>query len=151
MPVSSRDVRTVQVAYPQIYFACHTRHIRRASTPSRLSASDSTLLAHLDEDEPVRPTALARHLGLAASTMSAAIARLVRQGYITTATVARDRRATELRLSSKGAEAMQAASVLDADRVTRMLGTLRPAERRQALAGLALLARAARAAQGGRR
>ena len=59
MPVSDRDVRLVQVAYPQIYFACHTRHVRRASTVTQLSATDSTLLAHLDEDESVRPTTLA--------------------------------------------------------------------------------------------
>jgi hypothetical protein len=45
MAVSERDVRMVQVAYPQIYFACHTRHVRRASTPTRLSATDSTLRA----------------------------------------------------------------------------------------------------------
>lgn len=149
MAVSNRDVRAVQVAYPQIYFACHTRHIRRASTPARLSATDSTLLAHLDEDEPVRPTSLARHLGLAASTMSAAIARLVKHGYITHATAPRDKRATELRLSRKGADAMQASSVLDRERVTAMLARLKPTQRRQALDGLALLARAARAGNGG--
>ena len=43
MPVSNRDVRLVQVAYPQIYFACHTRHIRRASTGTRLSAAIARL------------------------------------------------------------------------------------------------------------
>jgi len=151
MAVSNRDVRAVQVAYPQIYFACHTRHIRRASTPTHLSAADSTLLAHLDEDEPVRPTALARHLGLAASTMSAAIARLAGHGYVTHAAAPRDKRATELRLSRKGAAAMQASSVLDQDRVAAMLARLRPPHRRQALKGLALLARAARTTNGGTR
>jgi len=108
MAVSNRDVRTVQVAYPQIYFACHTRHVRRASTPTRLSAADSTLLAHLDEEEPVRPTTLARHLGLAASTMSAAIARLAAHGYVVPQAAAGDKRATELRLSKKGAPGKQA-------------------------------------------
>ena len=145
MPVSNRDVRLVQVAYPQIYFACHTRHIRRASTPERLSAADSTLLAHLDEDGPVRSTALARHLGVANSTLSAAIARLARQGYVIQARDAADRRAIELRLSRKGAAAMQASSVLDMPLVRKMLEQLKPRERRRALDGLALLARAARA------
>ena len=145
MPVSNRDVRLVQVAYPQIYFACHTRHIRRASTPERLSAADSTLLAHLDEDRPVRSTALARHLGVANSTLSAAIARLARQGYVIQARDAADRRAIELRLSRKGAAAMQASSVLDTPLVRKMLEQLKPGERRRALDGLALLARAARA------
>jgi len=145
MPVSNRDVRLVQVAYPQIYFACHTRHIRRASTPERLSAADSTLLAHLDEQRPVRSTALARHLGVANSTLSAAIARLAKQGYVIQARHAADRRAIELRLSRTGAAAMQASSVLDSPLVKKMLEHLTPAERKRALAGLALLARAARA------
>lgn len=134
----------MQVAYPQIYFACHTRHIRRASTAERLSAADSTLLAHLDEQRPVRSTALARHLGVSNSTLSAAIARLASHSYVTQSRDAADRRAIELRLSRKGAAAMQASSVLDTPRVRRMLEQLTPAERTRALAGLALLARAAR-------
>ena len=146
MPVTNRDVRLVQVAYPQIYFACHTRHIRRASTPHRLSAADSTLLAHLDEERPVRSTVLARHLGVANSTLSAAIARLAAQGYVIQSRDAGDRRAVELRLSRKGATAMQASSVLDTPLVKQLLGHLSPAERKRALGGLALLARAARAA-----
>jgi DNA-binding MarR family transcriptional regulator len=145
MPVSNRDVRLVQVAYPQIYFACHTRHIRRASTPERLSAADSTLLAHLDEQRPVRSTALARHLGVANSTLSAAIARLAKQGYVIQARHAADRRAIELRLSRTGAAAMQASSVLDSPLVKKMLEHLTPAERTRALDGMGLLARAARA------
>src|SRR5215218_6421378 len=99
MPVSNRDVRVVQTAYPQIYFACHTRHVRRASTATQLSATDSTLLAHLDEDESVRPTALAEHLGLAASTLSAAIGRLNALGYVVQRRDAKDGRAIDLRLS----------------------------------------------------
>lgn len=149
MAVSDRDVRLVQVAYPQIYFACHTRHVRRASTPTRLSATDSTLLAHLDERTAVRPTALATHLGLAASTMSAAIQRLTAHGYIVRSRDAGDGRAFDLRLSSKGAAAMQASSVLDTPRVRRMLDRLSPRDRKRALDGIGLLARAARSAPGG--
>ncbi len=148
MPVSNRDVRMVQVAYPQIYFACHTRHVRRASTTAQLSATDSTLLAHLDEDEPVRATALAKHLGLAASTMSAAIARLATLGYVIQQRDGTDRRAVQLRLSAKGASAMQASSVLESARVKKMLAHLTPAERKSALAGLSLLGKAARQANG---
>ena len=144
MPVSNRDVRVVQVAYPQIYFACHTRHVRRASTPTQLSATDSTLLAHLDEKEAVRATALAKHLGLAASTLSAAIARLAALGYVVQRRGADDGRAVDLLLSAKGAAAMQASSVLESARVKKMLGKLTDGERRQALGGLSLLARAAR-------
>ena len=151
MAVSNRDVRMVQVAYPQIYFACHTRHIRRASTPARLSAADSTLLAHLDEQRATRPTALAKHLGVAASTLSAAINRLAKLGYVTLDKAAADGRAVDLRLTAKGAAAMQASSVLDADLVAKMLARLGSAERRRALEGIGLLAKGARLAQGGRK
>jgi DNA-binding MarR family transcriptional regulator len=150
MPVSDRDVREVQAGYPQIYLACHTRHIRRRSTAARLSATDSSLLAHLDEAEPVRPTVLAKHLGVAASTLSAAIARLTTHGYIIQRRDAMDKRAVDLLLSAKGVQAMQATSVLEAPRVRRMLEQLTAAERRRALDGLALLARAARGTNGGR-
>jgi DNA-binding MarR family transcriptional regulator len=151
MPVSNRDVRLVQVAYPQIYFSCHTRHVRRASTATQLSATDSTLLAHLDENDSVRATMLAKHLGLAASTLSAAIARLAVLGYVVQRRDASDRRAIDLLLSAKGAAAMQASSVLDSDRVKKMLERLKPGQRARALDGLALLGRAARAANGGGR
>jgi DNA-binding MarR family transcriptional regulator len=148
MPVSNRDVRLVQVAYPLIYFACHTRHVRRASTSTQLSATDSTLLAHLDEDDAVRPTVLARHLSVASSTLSAAIARLGALGYVIQRRDGKDARAIDLRLSAKGAAAMQASSVLESQRVARMLSKLRPAERKRALDGLTLLGKAARASQG---
>lgn len=150
MSVSNRDVRLVQVAYPQIYFACHTRHIRRASTAVRLSAADSTLLAHLDEERATRPTDLAKHLGLANSTLSAAISRLARLGYVALDRAARDGRVVDLRLTAKGASAMQASSVLDAPLVSRMLACLSSLERKRALAGIILLAKGARLAQGAR-
>ena len=146
MAVSNRDVRLVQVAYPQIYFACHTRHIRRATTATRLSAADSTLLAHLDEERATRPTRLAKHLSLANSTLSAAIARLAKLGYASLARASKDGRAVDLRLTTKGAAAMQASSVLDADLVAKMLGHLSPAERKRALDGIGLLAKGAQRA-----
>jgi DNA-binding MarR family transcriptional regulator len=151
MPVTNRDVRLVQVAYPQIYFACHTRHIRRASTATRLSAADSTLLAHLDEDRATRPTELAKHLGLAASTLSAAINRLGKLGYVSLGKAISDGRAVDLRLTAKGAAAMQASSVLDAALVAKMLAQLSSTERNRALEGIGLLAKGARLAQGARK
>ena len=151
MAVTNRDVRLVQVAYPQIYFACHTRHIRRASTGTRLSAADSTLLAHLDEDRATRPTRLARHLGLANSTLSAATTRLAKLGYVSLERSSKDGRAVDLRLTAKGAAAMQASSVLDSDLVAKMLVHLSSAQRKRALEGIGLLAKGARLAQGERK
>ena len=148
MTVIHEEVRLVQVCYPQIYFACHTRHVRRASTATQLSASDSTLLAHLDERDAVRATALAKHLGLAASTLSAAIARLASLGYVIQRRHAKDGRAVDLLLSPRGAAAMQASSVLESARVMKMLGQLTAAERKRALDGLTLLGKAARKVNG---
>ena len=139
---ASHDVRIVQTCYPQIYLACHTRHVRAASSPHRLSARDSSLLAHLDEKRPIAPSELARHLGVGASTMSAAIKRLVRLGYVEQDRHPDDARRVRLCLSTKGASAMRDASVLDPGRVRRVLARLPPTDRRAALSGLALLARA---------
>lgn len=148
MPVSNRDVRIVQTAYPQIYFACHTRHVRRASTATQLSATDSTLLAHLDEERAVRATVLAAHLGLAASTLSAAISRLAALGYVVQQRDPDDGRAIDLLLSKRGAAAMQASSVLESARVRAMLSALSPSDRKRALDGLSLLGKAARTTNG---
>jgi len=49
-----------------------------------------------------------------------------------------------LRLSAAGARAMQAGSVLETSRVAAMLARLNAADRRRAIDGLALLARASR-------
>ena len=137
------DVRIVQTCYPQIYLACHTRHTRAASTAHRLSARDSSLLAHLDERRPSTPSDLARHLGVARSTMSAALKRLRALGYIAVTDDAADRRNVLLRLAPTGAAAMRATSVLEPARVRRVLAALSPDDRRDALRGLELLARAA--------
>jgi DNA-binding MarR family transcriptional regulator len=136
-------IAAVQRCYPKIYLACHVDHVRAASTPYRLSASHSALLAHLDEDEAITAGKLARHLGVAASSLSASLNRLETLGYLTRRARPRDRRTIEVRLTPKGAEAMSATSVLDRERVGGLLARLTPAERKRAIDGLELLARAA--------
>jgi DNA-binding MarR family transcriptional regulator len=138
------DVFEVQRLYPQIYIACHTDHVRAASTKWRISSQDASILVHLDRDFGLSPRALADHLGVAPSTLSAAIARLADLGYLTNRPNDTDRRKRELRLTARGAQAIASTSVLDAERVRVLLKKLKPAERKAALNGLALLARAAR-------
>lgn len=138
------DVRTIQILYPQIYMACHTQHTRARSTAHRLSAHDATVLAHLDQRTPTRPAALARHLGVGAPTLSAALSRLQSLGYVDRRRGDGDGRSVELRLTAHGAAAMRETSVLDASRVRAMIAALSNAERARAIAGLELLARAAR-------
>lgn len=148
MPVPARDVLTVQVCYPQIYLACHTRHTPRRSSTTRLSARDSSILAHLDERRGTRVSTLAAHLGVAASTLSAAIKRLSELGYIARSRPSADGRGVELRLARAGIEAMQSSSVLESARVAALLTELSLAQRRHALDGLSLLATAARRLMG---
>jgi len=142
------DLYEVQRLYPLIYLACHTDHVRSSSTTWKLSSHDSSILAHLDQKEGMSPRSLAAHLGVVPSTLSAAISRLTKLGYIESTVISTDRRRKNLRLTMLGAEAMVSTSVLDAERVRAMLMLLNASERKAAIKGLALLARAARELEG---
>ena len=138
------DVFEVQRLYPQIYLACHKDHVRAVSTKWRISSQDASILVHLDREVGLSPRALAAHLGVAASTLSAALARLAELGYLTNTPSEADRRRRELRLTPRGAEAISNTSVLDAERVRDLLDQLGFEERKAAVRGLALLAKGAR-------
>jgi len=138
-------VREVLAAYPQIYHACHIQHPRRRTNPASLSARESWILGHLHSRRPMRAGDLARHLSLRPSTVSEAVKRLERLGYLTRRRVEGDRRRLDLYLTPRGAEAMKAGSVLDPGRVGMLLRELPPGDRVAAVRGLGLLARAARA------
>lgn len=138
------DVFELQRLYPQIFVACHTNHVRAVSTEWQISSQDASILVHLDRERGLSPRRLASHLGVAPSTLSAAIARLTKLGYITSTPGENDRRQRELRLTARGAEAISCTSVLDSKRAHLMLSKLKPKERRAALRGLVLLAAAAR-------
>lgn len=142
--MSADDVYEVQRLYPQIFLACHTNHVRAATTRWKLSSHDSAILSHLDRSSGLSPRSLAKHLGVAPSTLSASIKRLTNLGYLSCDAPANDKRRREIRLTERGAEAMSATSVLDRERVRSMLRRLKPPDRKAALNGLGLLARAAR-------
>lgn len=142
------DVFEVQRLYPQIYLACHTDHVRAVSTRWRISSQDASILVHLDRNFGMSPRELAGHLGVAPSTLSAAIARLSKLDYLTSKPGETDRRKRELRLTARGAEAIAATSVLNAERVQALLNKLKPDERKAAVRGLTLLAQAARRLNG---
>jgi DNA-binding MarR family transcriptional regulator len=137
-------IAEIQCLYPQIYLACHVDHVRASSNTWRLSSRDSSILAHLDTRHSKSPRTLAAHLGVVASTLSAALSRLARMGYITSTPVPGDRRQRELLLTETGVMARSSTSVLDPSRIEQLLQRLSPSEQREAIHGLGLLAKAAR-------
>jgi DNA-binding MarR family transcriptional regulator len=138
------DVFEIQRLYPQIYIACHNEHIRAASTNWRLSSQDASVLVHLDRNVGKRPSALAKHLGVARSTLSATSSRLEKLGYLSSNPAENDKRQRELRLTELGARAIAGTSVLNTERLRALVKKLNSQERKAAVRGLALLARAAR-------
>ncbi len=110
---------------------------------ARVSAHQGRILAFLDKADPVMVGELADHLGVTASTMSLTLGRLEAAGYIRRDRDPADRRVANVRLTEAGVRARDARRELDPDRLGRMLSLLEPAERREALRALALLAAAA--------
>ncbi len=140
-----KDLIAVLRAYPQIYLACHVEHRTRASSPSGLTSRDSALLAHVDDPGGSSPAALARHLGVAPSTLSAALTRLGGQRLLTLDEDEADARRRLVRLTAAGRSALAENSVLDPERLAAVMAGMGADERRKAVAGLTLLAAAARA------
>lgn len=133
----------VMILYPRIYFACHTRHVRDPQTQRLLSRHQASILDHLDELEPTTVMDLAGQMGVTAATMSLAIDRLERKGYVVRLKDAKDRRRVHVRLTSAGVRMREANSVLDPTRVLALVARLTDDERTRAIEGLGLLARAA--------
>jgi DNA-binding MarR family transcriptional regulator len=143
----SADVAQVFRDYPRIYFACHREHVRDPKTGIDVSSRQVSILDHLDANHPTMLSDLAKHLGVTPATMSLAIGRLVERGYVTRVLDPVDRRKVQLRLTADGVRVTNANSVLEPALVEDMLNQLSATDRRAALQGLALLARAAGTAQ----
>lgn len=141
------DVAQVFRDYPRIYFACHRTHVRDPQSGALVSQRMVSILDHLDTENPTILSELAAHLGVTAATMSIAVGQLVGLGYVTRALHAVDRRKVQLRLTPAGARVCAANSVLEPSLVAGMLDQLGPRDRKDALHGLALLGKAAIAAQ----
>lgn len=129
--------------YSQIYFACHTRHVHDPDSGTRVSARQASILSHLDSAEPTPLSQLATHMGVTVSTMSIAVERLVRQGYVVRDRAESDGRVRHVRLTPAGERLRTAQKVLDPALVRAMLSRLSPLDRRNALRGLELLGAAA--------
>ena len=108
------------------------------------------MLDHLDELDPTSVADLSQHMGVTPSTMSIAIDRLERKGFVVRRRDAVDRRRVHVRLTAAGVRVREASSVLDRNRVEALVASLSDDDRSAAVRGLALLASAA-GAQGGTR
>ena len=138
-------VETVQLTYPQVYHACHTRHQRKRSTSHRLSARDAAILAHCSPSIPLIPAQLARHLDIARSTLSEAIKNLTRLGYVQrVANSNGDGRQSGIMLTEEGLRAVRETSVLESARLVQVLECATPADRVAISVGLTKLADACR-------
>src|SRR5688500_13173029 len=119
----------VMTLYPRIYFACHTRHVRDPVSNRLLSRHQASILDHLDEIDPTTVNDLARHMGVTAPTVSLAIDRLERKGYVARLRDGTDRRRVHVRLTSAGVRIREATSVLDPPRVEALVARLSDDER----------------------
>ena len=140
---TSDAAAVVMTAYPRIWFACHRRHVRDPESGTLLSAHQASILDHLDTVEATSLTALARHLGVTPGTMSVAVDRLQKHGYVDRTWDHRDRRRVQLRLTEAGARVRSANSALDPALVEALLARLTAEEQRAAISGLTILARSA--------
>ena len=128
--------------YPRIFLACHTRHVKDSRTGHELSGHQASILDHLDKVDPTSLAELAGHMGVTASTMSIAVERLVKSGYVTRERADRDGRRVCIRLTESGAKIRSENTVLDRRLVASMLAYLGEEERDRAVTGLRLLAEA---------
>lgn len=138
-------VTAVQLTYPQVYHACHTRHQRKRTTEHALSARDAAILAHCDVDSPVLPAKLARHLSIARSTLSEAVKKLTQAGYVRrVAQLDGDGRQSGILLTAKGLHAVRETSVLESARLAAVLAEASASDRAAIALGLSKLAEACR-------
>jgi DNA-binding MarR family transcriptional regulator len=138
------EVDLVLRCYPQIYFACHKRHVRDERTREVLSSHQASVLDHLDDVEATALFDLARHMGVTASTMSLTVDRLERGGYVLRERNTVDRRRVDLLLTAAGVRIKKQQKVLEPELVGAVLAHLDERKRREALRGLELFAEASR-------
>jgi DNA-binding MarR family transcriptional regulator len=129
---------------PRVFFACRRIDARAPTTGRGISPQQAHILDQLDTDVPTSLQALASRMGVTAPTMSVAIGRLVREGYVRRGRDSIDGRRLDITISPSGVRMRKVTSSLDPRRVARLLRRLSRADLDQALRGLSLLAGAAR-------
>ncbi|MEM6371944.1 MAG: MarR family transcriptional regulator [Pseudomonadota bacterium] len=92
----------------------------------KFNALDFHMLGLLREAPSLRASAIADMLGVAPTTASSVIARLVKRGYIVRTQNAEDRRAYDLRLTEQGREIAQTIHRQDLQNMGVFLSALSP-------------------------
>jgi len=139
------SVDLLVAAYPVIHQACRQRDVTAPGRGPTISPHQATVLAHLDRREGSTITELAGVMEVALPTMSLMVTRLEADGLVRRERDSADRRRTVVRLTATGERLRLAASLLDPDRVRALLDSMTPEERSAGVAGVLVLARAARA------
>ncbi|PJZ69255.1 hypothetical protein CH373_14510 [Leptospira perolatii] len=140
--MSESAIEQILKFYPRIYFACHTRHVTDPKTAQTLTSHQASILDHLDREEGVSLFDLAGHMGVTPSTMSIGISRLENLGYVQKEKDVSDARKTLLCLTDRGEKIKRSKSVLDPERLRKVLLRLSKEEQELSIKGLALLAAA---------
>ncbi len=135
-----RDGRRFMKLYPQVFFACHTRHARDPKTWQKVTSRQLRILDHLDDGDGLPLGDLAAHLDVTPSTLSLTIDRLEAKGYVVRRRGTVDRRQVMVRLTPAGIRLRDAQTVLDPLRVQRLLERLSITDRKRVLAALQKLA-----------
>jgi DNA-binding MarR family transcriptional regulator len=143
MPPLRDQIAAFLHLYPQIFHACHRRHVRDPQARRTLSLNQAAIIDHLDHVEPTNLRPLARHMGVTASTMSLNVDRLERAGYIRRQRDRRDARGIELRLTASGNRLKEQKKVLHPQLVGSLLKQVPEPDRTAALRALEILATAA--------
>src|SRR4051812_10727621 len=107
------DVAAVFRDYPRVFLSCHRRHVRDPKGGALLSSRQVSILDHLDPVHATSLNGLAQHMGVTAGTMSIAVDRLVRLGYIERQLDEVDRRRVRIRLTEAGVRVCAESSVLE--------------------------------------
>lgn len=131
-------------AYPAIFLACHRQHLRNDENGRIITEHQASVLDHLSSERPVTLSKLAEHMGVGRSTMSLAVTRLVRDGYVERTRNQNDARCVDLRLTRAGTQVKEQNSVLDPELMKEMFRLMPARELDAALRGIESLAKYAK-------
>jgi DNA-binding MarR family transcriptional regulator len=130
--------------YPAIFLACHRQHVREDEAGKAITEHQASVLDHLHPTRAATLSKLAEHMGVGRSTMSITVARLVRDGYITSSRDKNDARCVGLTLTPAGVRVKEENTVLEPELVREMFRLMSAEELETALRGIECMAKYAR-------